>query len=188
MYDDLERYARHLAITGWEIHTQNSLNNAHVFVAGAGGLGSPLLLYLAAAGIKNFTICDYDIVSVSNLNRQILYGETDTGKSKVLKASEKLTKIDKRIQVQILETPLNTEMQSIAAKTDLIIDCLDNFKGRFILNDIAIKTGKPFIHAGVSEYYGQITFIVPGETPCLGCFISMIRKIKILELLAQQPE
>jgi len=165
-----EKYARHLAIKDWTQETQDRLSSAHVFVAGAGGLGSPLLFNLTAAGVGEITICDYDTVSISNLNRQYLYNETDIDKSKVLTAAERLKKINSITKFNCIDSPLSEEMRPQIESADLIIDCLDNFKARFILNKLALDIGIPFIHAGVSEYYGQITFIQPDETPCLGCF------------------
>lgn len=167
-----EKYSRHLAIQGWSEETQNLLSSAHIFVAGAGGLGSPVLLYLAAAGIGEITICDFDTVSVSNLNRQILYNDNDINRSKVLTASQKIESLNSRIKINTIDKPLSHDYVDRVKSADLLIDCLDNFQGRFILNKLSLETGKPLIHAGVSEYYGQITFLEPGETPCLGCFVN----------------
>jgi len=166
-----EKYARHLAIKEWSAETQDMLASAHVFVAGAGGLGSPVLFNLAAAGIGEFTICDFDTVSLSNLNRQILYRDSDVGKSKVFTAANRIRELNSSVKISCVNTPLSEETAGLVKSADIIIDCLDNFKGRFILNQISLNTGIPLIHAGVSEYYGQITFLKPGETPCLGCFV-----------------
>jgi len=171
MHDKYEKFARHLAIKDWSEDTQERLTSAHVFVAGAGGLGSPVLFNLAAAGIGEFTICDFDTVSISNLNRQVLYRESDVGKSKVFTAAERIRELNSTVKINPIDTPLSDETTKIVKSADIIIDCLDNFKGRFILNRISLDTGIPLIHAGVSEYYGQITFLKPGETPCLGCFV-----------------
>jgi len=171
MPEKYEKYARHLAIKGWSEDTQDRLTSAHVFVAGAGGLGSPVLFNLAAAGIGEFTICDFDTVSVTNLNRQVLYRESDVGKYKVFTAAERIRELNSTVKINSIDKPLSDETTDIVKSADIIIDCLDNFKGRFILNRISLDTGIPLIHAGVSEYYGQITFLKPGETPCLGCFV-----------------
>ncbi len=171
MPDKYEKYARHLAIKEWSEDTQERLTSAHVFVAGAGGLGSPVLFNLAAAGIGEFTICDFDTVSLSNLNRQVLYRESDVGKYKVFTAAERIRELNSSVKINSIDKPLSDETTDIVKSADIIIDCLDNFKGRFILNRISLDTGIPLIHAGVSEYYGQITFLKPGETPCLGCFV-----------------
>lgn len=166
-----EKYARHLEIKGWTDETQEKLYSAHVFVAGAGGLGSPLLFNLAAAGIGNLTICDFDVVSTSNLNRQFLYRENDIGKSKVFTAADRLKELNSSINITCIDTPLSDEMSDSLKSADLIIDCLDNFTGRFILNRMSLENGIPLIHAGISEFFGQITFLKPGETPCLACFV-----------------
>lgn len=171
MQDKYEKYARHLAIKEWGPETQDRLTSAHVFVAGAGGLGSPVLFNLATAGIGEFTLCDFDTVSTSNLNRQILYRESDVGKSKVFTAADRIRDLNSSVKINCIDTPLSNETADLVKSAHIIIDCLDNFKGRFILNRISLDTGIPLIHAGVSEYYGQITFLKPGETPCLGCFV-----------------
>ncbi len=166
-----EKYSRHLTIKGWSDETQKKLTSAHIFVAGAGGLGSPLLFYLAGAGIGNLTICDFDTVSASNLNRQILYTENDIGKSKVFTAARRLKELNSCINITCINTPLSENILDNIEPVDLIIDCLDNFKGRFILNNLSLEKNKPLVHAGISEFFGQITFLKPGETPCLACFV-----------------
>lgn len=166
-----EKYARHLAIKGWTAETQQKLISAHVFVAGAGGLGSPLLLNLVGAGIGNLTICDFDVVSISNLNRQILYSENDIGKSKVFTAAKRLKELNSSINITCIDTPLSEDILDNLKPVDLIIDCLDNFEGRFILNRMSLEKKIPLVHAGISEFFGQITFLEPGETPCLACFV-----------------
>ncbi len=168
---DYGKYARHLAIDGWTEKNQDRLSSAHIFVAGAGGLGSPLLLNLTSAGVGEITICDFDTVSLTNLNRQILYNESDIDRSKVHTAAERLNLLNSTTKINCIDSPLSEKMKNQIESADLIIDCLDNFKARFILNQLSLETGIPFIHAGVSEYYGQISFIQPGETPCLGCFV-----------------
>lgn len=171
MFNIHEKYSRHLAIKDWSDETQKKLASAHVFVAGAGGLGSPLLFYLAGAGIGNLTICDFDVVSASNLNRQILYTENDIGKSKVFTAAKRLKELNSSINITCINSSLSEDILDNIKPVDLIIDCLDNFKGRFILNKMSLKKNIPLVHAGISEFFGQITFLKPGETPCLACFV-----------------
>lgn len=169
--DEIKQYQRHFNITGWNEDTQLKLKNASVFVAGAGGLGSVVLYYLAAAGVGKITFCDSDIVDISNLNRQILYGIDDIGKDKVNAAMERLTALNRNIELVALKSFIGKDELDNVTDCDLIIDCVDNFKARHVLNRISLEKKIPMLHAGVTEYYCQLTLLKPGETPCLGCFI-----------------
>ena len=169
--EELKRYQRHFEIAGWNHETQQKLGDATVFVAGAGGLGSPVLYYLAAAGIGKIIFCDRDIVDVSNLNRQILYCADDIGAEKAYTAGQRLHKLNKNITLVPLQGEIDYSLAGQLAECDLIIDCLDNFEARLILNSISVEKRIPMVHAGVNEFYSQITFLKPGETPCLACFI-----------------
>ncbi len=168
--NDINRYRRHFSIKDWDQHTQEKLKSSKIFIAGAGGLGSPLLLYLAGAGAGHLTVCDYDSVDLTNLNRQILYNDSDIGKNKASAAADALKRLNGDIEVKFINDAVSLSMESEIESCDLIVDCLDNFKTRHILNEISVKSGIPLIHGGVSEYYGQVTFIKPGETACLSCF------------------
>jgi len=168
---ELNRYKRQLEISGWDISTQEKLKEATVFVAGAGGLGSPVLYYLASAGVGHIKICDNDRVELSNLNRQILYNTDDTGNWKAEAASKKISLLNDTITITRFNTMAGWDLLDEIKKCDIIIDCLDNFKSRHILNRISLQTGIPMMHAGVSEYYGQMTFLHPGQTLCLACFV-----------------
>lgn len=170
--DEIRRYKRQLAITGWDIRIQEKLKDSSVFVAGAGGLGSPVLYYLAAAGVGKIIICDRDRIEESNLNRQILYNSEDKGKWKAETARNRLALLNDSISVEYFNTEADSKLYNEISRCNLIIDCLDNFESRHEMNSISVKTGVPMIHAGVSEYYGQVTFLHPGETPCLACFLS----------------
>ncbi len=168
---ELTRYKRQLEMPGWDISIQEKLKNASVFVAGAGGLGSPVLYYLAAAGVGHIKICDRDKVELSNLNRQILYSAADTDMWKAETASRKISSLNDSIKITSFNTDAGWNLLDVIKECDIIIDCFDNFESRHILNRISLQTGIPMMHAGVSEYYGQMTFLQPGETPCLACFI-----------------
>lgn len=170
--DELERYSRHFLIEGWDQACQLKLKNSTVFIAGAGGLGSPVSLYLAAAGVGRIIICDMDNVELSNLNRQILYTVNDKGCSKSLRAKERLTALNPAAEVIPLNKRIEDAVEEIKG-ADLILDCLDNFTSRLFLNRVSHENRIPMVHAGVSGYYGQLTFIIPGTTPCLNCFISL---------------
>lgn len=169
--DELERYSRHFLLEGWDLSSQLKLKNSTVFIAGAGGLGSPAALYLAAAGVGRIMICDMDRVELSNLNRQILYTADDINSSKAVRAGKRLTNLNPGTEVIPLEKKIEEAATEIS-EADLILDCLDNFTSRLYLNSVSVKNSIPMVHAGVSGFYGQLTFIIPGTTPCLNCFIS----------------
>ncbi len=169
--DELQRYSRHFLIEGWDQACQLKLKNSTVFIAGAGGLGSPVSLYLAAAGVGRIMICDMDRVELSNLNRQILYTVDDINSSKAESAGRKLISLNPVTDVVPLDKKIEDSVDEIS-QADLILDCLDNFTSRLFLNSVSHKNRIPMVHAGVSGYYGQLTFINPGTTPCLNCFIS----------------
>ena len=169
--NELIRYKRQLEVSGWDKSTQEKLKSAAIFVAGAGGLGSPVLYYLAAAGVGHIKICDRDKVDLSNLNRQILYNTADTDNWKAETAAEKISQLNDGIKITYFNSEAGWSLLDEIKECCIIVDCLDNFESRHILNRISLQTGIPMMHAGVSEYYGQMTFLQPGETPCLACFI-----------------
>jgi adenylyltransferase/sulfurtransferase len=165
-----QRYNRQIILPDWGEAGQQKLKKATVFIAGAGGLGSPVALYLTAAGIGCIRICDAGSVELSNLNRQIIYEEADIGASKSLSAKNSLEMLNHNVKVvPVSEEIKKSNVSRLIGKVDLIIDCLDNFAARYILNEFAVKRRLPFIHAGVYGMSGQITFIHPPLTPCLKC-------------------
>ncbi len=155
----------------WDESTQDKLKKSTVFVAGAGGLGSPVLYYLAAAGVGRIVFCDRDNVDISNLNRQILYDVDNIGMDKVSAAADKLSKLNDCIELVPLKCEISDDIESRVSGCDLIIDCVDNFEARHVLNRISLELKIPMMHAGVTEFYAQFTMLIPGETPCLGCII-----------------
>lgn len=170
--DEITRYERQLPIDGWGIETQEKLKKARVFIAGTGGLGSPVLYYLAAAGVGNIKICDYDRIELSNLNRQILYSQKKLGSLKVDSAFNTIKNLNSNVDIiRIKDKLTKKDADRIIGNVEIILDCLDNFETRHILNTISVKRGIPIIHAGISEISGQVTFLSPPETPCLQCFI-----------------
>ena len=152
---------------------QGKLKDAHVLVVGVGGLGCAASMYLAYAGIGHITIVDDDSVELSNLNRQMLHWERDIGKKKPISAANKLRKINSGVRITSLCKKVTEDnADQIIDGVDVVIDGLDNFQTRFVLNAACIRQGVPFIHAGVNGLLGQITSIVPGKTPCLACIYS----------------
>jgi len=162
-----ERFSRQLGIIGRE--GQEDLGEATVTVVGLGGLGSPVAFYLAAAGIGELVLVDHDEVARSNLNRQIIHGEKDLGKTKSLSASETLKDLNSRVEVNNLTREIKREDLAGLPETDLIIGALDNFQTRYLLNEFAVTEGIPFVHGAVEGFRGQLATILPGETACLRC-------------------
>ncbi|HAR95759.1 MAG TPA: adenylyltransferase [Deltaproteobacteria bacterium] len=170
--DELLRYGRQIMTPGFGEEGQKRLKQAHVLIAGVGGLGSPVAIYLATAGIGRLTIIDFDSVDLSNLNRQILHWEDDVGRRKVDSAGQKLTKINSRIDIHPLSLKITGEnIQDLLGDVDLVMDCMDNMDTRFLINEACVKKGIPMIHGGVREMLGEITTLVPGKTPCLECLL-----------------
>ena len=175
--DDLIRYSRQLSIKGWSRQIQEKLKGSTVFIAGAGGLGSPVLLYLASAGVGRIRICDYDRVELSNLNRQILHSDRRIGRYKVKSAEERVREINPNVEIIPLREKISRKnTKALIEDADVLLDCLDNYDARHHLNRIAVYNALPLIHAGIEAFRGQITFLHPPETSCLACFIP--RKIK----------
>lgn len=170
--DELERYARQMGLPDWGEDGQERLRNACVFIAGAGGLGSSVALYLAAAGVGRITLCDPDTVELSNLNRQILYSTSDIGRKKVGAASERLVSLNPTAAIVPLLERIDTRAApDLVRGHDIAIDCLDTLEARFVLNRACITLGIPMIYAAVGGFTGQLSFIHPPTTPCLECFI-----------------
>lgn len=165
---DLKRYDRQIKLFGAE--GQEKLKRAKVFIAGAGGLGSPISIYLAAAGIGKIVLVDKDVVELSNLNRQILHTEKDVGAKKALSAREKLVGLNSDISVEAIPETLDEgNVTSLVGDADLIIDAMDNFSTRYLLNRTAVKKRIPFIHGAIYGFHGQATTVLPGKTACLRC-------------------
>jgi molybdopterin/thiamine biosynthesis adenylyltransferase len=165
---DLDRYDRQIRLFGAE--GQEKLKRAKVFITGAGGLGSPISIYLAAAGIGKIVLVDKDVVELSNLNRQILHWERDVGSRKALSALEKLQKMNSDIIVEAAAEILDEEnVLHLVGDADLIIDAMDNFPSRYLLNKAALDRKMPFIHGAIHGFHGQATTVLPGRTACLRC-------------------
>jgi molybdopterin/thiamine biosynthesis adenylyltransferase len=165
-----ERYDRQIILPGWGEEAQGALKGSTVFIAGAGGLGSAVALYLAAAGIGILRICDHGEVELSNLNRQILHGDKDVGRKKVHSAGDSITRVNPEVKTVLLDRTLNDhDIAELVADALILVDCLDNFETRFVLNRFAAGRGLPMVHAGVYGMAGQITFLHSPHTPCLQC-------------------
>jgi adenylyltransferase/sulfurtransferase len=171
--EDRIKYGRQIIYPGFGAIGQEKLQASHVLVVGVGGLGCAASMYLTYAGIGHITIVDDDSVELSNLNRQVLHWERDIGKKKTISATGKLRNINSGIRISSLCKKITeNNAEQIITGADVVIDGLDNYKTRFVLNAACIRQRVPFIHAGVNGLLGQITTIVPGKTPCLACIYS----------------
>lgn len=156
--EELIRYSRHLNLPDFGVEQQEQLKKARVLVIGAGGLGSPVLLYLAAAGVGHIGIVEFDVVEESNLQRQILYGSEDVGKAKAQVAKKKLEALNPHIHIEIYETDLNRENAiALISEYDVVADGTDNFPTRYLVNDACVLAGKPNVYASIFRYEGQVS-------------------------------
>lgn len=167
MKDYLIRYQRQITLEGFGIQAQDKLTNAKVLVIGAGGLGCPALQYLVAAGVGHIGIADFDVVHLSNLHRQILFGQDDVGKKKVLIAKEKLTQINNLVQIETYDVEWK-QAQCIQhfPQYDIIIDATDNFASRYLINDACVLMGKPLIFGAVNKFEGQLAVFNNSKEAC----------------------
>ena len=167
---------------------QEQLKNAHIFIAGAGGLGSPVSLYLAVAGVGMITIVDMDAVDQTNLNRQILHFDRDIGRKKTALAEEKLQEINPDITIHAIDAKIDeTNAADLVGKADGIVDAMDNYPTRYLLNDVAIAKKVPLFHGGIRGFYGQATTIIPGTTPCLKCIFPKAPPLEVLPVVGVTP-
>ncbi|TAK02951.1 MAG: molybdopterin-synthase adenylyltransferase MoeB [Candidatus Manganitrophaceae bacterium] len=168
--EQLVRYSRHIILTEVGGKGQKKIGQAKVLVVGAGGLGSPIALYLAAAGVGTLGLIDADAVDLSNLQRQIIHHTSDIGRPKVLSAQEKIVAINPDVKVVPYQENLNAENAlKIFNEFEYIIDGTDNFPAKFLINDAAYFAKKPLIHAGILRFEGQIFTILPGTSACYRC-------------------
>jgi adenylyltransferase/sulfurtransferase len=168
--NELERYDRQIMIRGFGEEGQEKLKNAKVFIAGSGGLGSPVSIYLAAAGIGMVRIVDHDEIELSNLNRQVLHWDENIGMRKVDSTTEKLKRLNPEVKIEaVAETITGVNVHQLVAGFDLIVDAMDNMPTRYLLNKAAIEKGIPFFHGAVYGFEGRAITIIPGKTACLQC-------------------
>ena len=174
--NELLRYSKQIILKEIGIIGQKKISSAKILVVGVGGLGCPLILYLANAGIGNIGLVDNDKVDLSNLNRQIIFNSTDVGKSKVIQAKKFVKKINKKIKVKAYKDRLTEEnIKNILKNYDVICDCSDNFSTRYLLNDFSLKNKKILISAAINRFDAHIfTFNFKKNVPCYRCFMPEI--------------
>ena len=166
----LERYSRHITLKEIGVRGQKKLLAAKVLIIGAGGLGAPAAMYLAAAGVGTIGIADCDSVELSNLQRQIIHTTDDIGKPKVQSAAETIESLNPDVEVITYHEYVSSKnIAAIIAEYDFIIDGADNFPTKFLINDACVLGHKPFCHAGILRFEGQLMTYVPDVSPCYRC-------------------
>ena len=164
------RYSRHILLPEVGGVGQSRLLSSSVLVIGAGGLGSPVALYLAAAGVGHIGLVDMDQVDLSNLQRQVIHRTSDVGRMKVSSAKEKIALLNPDVRVTEYPFPLMADNASdIAVQYDVLVDGTDNFAAKFLINDLAILTDRPLVHAGILRFVGQVLTVLPGKSACYRC-------------------
>ncbi|MDX1416100.1 MAG: molybdopterin-synthase adenylyltransferase MoeB [Candidatus Promineifilaceae bacterium] len=169
-HEEVQRYSRHLIMPEVGMEGQKKLKAASILLIGAGGLGSPLAMYLAAAGIGRIGLVDYDVVDYSNLQRQVIHGTEDVGRLKLESARERILDINPHVQVDTYEVPLTSDNAlEIIAPYDIVIDGTDNFPTRYLTNDACVLLGKPNVYGSIFRFEGQASVFYAEEGPCYRC-------------------
>ena len=171
--DEILRYSRHLIMPEVGMEGQQKLKAARVLCIGAGGLGSPLALYLAAAGVGTLGIVDFDVVDFTNLQRQIIHTTADVGRQKLDSAAEKLKAINPFLNIRKFDTRLSSENAlELFREFDIIADGTDNFPTRYLVNDACVLTGKPNVYGSIFRFEGQASVFATKDGPCYRCLYS----------------
>lgn len=167
----LERYRRQTILEQVGEEGQAALGAARVLIVGLGGLGSPVALYLAAAGVGTLGLVDFDLVELSNLQRQMIFSESQVGQPKVMAARARLLALNSALKVNVHKLALNqANAVELIAGYDLVVDCSDNFAARYAINDACLALGKPFVFGSLYRFEGQVSFFCHEEAPCYRCF------------------
>ena len=168
--DEILRYSRHLILPDVGLAGQEKLKAASILLVGAGGLGSPLALYLAAAGVGHLGLVDFDVVDLTNLQRQILHGTKDVGRSKLASARERIADINPNVRVSAFETMLDSSNAlDIVRGFDVVVDGTDNFPTRYLVNDACVLLGKPNVYGSIFRFEGQASVFATADGPCYRC-------------------
>jgi len=170
--NQLLRYSRHILLPQIGYEGQDKLVNSHALIVGAGGLGSPAALYLAAGGVSTLTICDFDVVDLTNLQRQILHTTASVGNNKAISARKTLLELNPEVQVNTVETKSTAaEFAKLIAQADVVLDCSDNFATRYTLNKLCVELKKPLVSGAALGFEGQVTVydMRSNISPCYHC-------------------
>ncbi len=171
--EQIHRYARHIVLPQVGGKGQRKLLDSRVLVVGAGGLGSPVSLYLAAAGVGTIGLVDHDVVDLSNLQRQIVHRNSDIGRQKVASAADTLVALNP--DVKVVQHPVmfsSANAMELIAEYDLVVECSDNFPAKYLANDACVLSGKPLVWGAVFQFDGQMSVVLPGRGPCYRCIFS----------------
>lgn len=170
--NQLLRYSRHILLNEIAYEGQEKLSNSHALIIGAGGLGAPVSLYLAAAGVGQLTICDFDEVELTNLQRQVIHSTESIGMNKSLSAKQSIATLNPEVSVHSVETKSSeSELQVLIDQSDVVIDCSDNFETRYLLNKLCVQEKKPLVSGAAIGFEGQITVYDHrlSDSPCYHC-------------------
>jgi sulfur-carrier protein adenylyltransferase/sulfurtransferase len=171
--EELQRYARHLILPEVGPEGQAKLKSARVLIVGAGGLGSPVALYLAAAGVGTLGLADFDVVDASNLHRQVLFGTPDVGRPKLAAAAERLRELNPNVRIEPFEGRLSSSNAlEVIRAFDVVADGTDNFPTRYLVNDACVLTGRPNVYASVFKFEGQVSVFWAQKGPCYRCLFA----------------
>lgn len=185
---ETQRYTRQMIIPSWGEATQRKLKASKIFIAGAGGLGSPVSFNLAVAGIGLIRICDFDSPELSNLNRQFLHDDSRVGMNKAESAKRTLSRLNPHVRIEAITEKIDeASVDRLVADSDLILDCMDNYPTRFVLNAAAIRKGIPLIHGSIWGFEGRVTFIQTPETACLACLFKEAPPREVFPVLGATP-
>jgi len=169
-HEEILRYSRHLILPDVGVEGQRKLKAARVLLIGAGGLGSPLALYLSAAGVGHIGLVDFDIVDVTNLQRQVLHGTSDVGTSKLVSARKRIAEVNPHVELTTYDTPLNsTNALEIFKDYDIVVDGTDNFPTRYLVNDACVLLGIPNVYGSIYRFEGQASVFATKDGPCYRC-------------------
>lgn len=183
--EELQRYSRHILLKEMGREGQEKICEGRVLVVGAGGLGSPILMYLAAAGVGTLGIADGDAADLSNLQRQIIHTTPDIGVMKAISAKEKINALNPNVKVKVYGEYLKTEeAMEVVKDYDFVIDATDNYLSKLLINDVCVAAGKPFSHGAVLRFHGQAFTYIPGHT-CYRCIFGDEPPAGTVELPAQ---
>jgi sulfur-carrier protein adenylyltransferase/sulfurtransferase len=168
--EEILRYSRHLILPEVGLEGQKALKAARVLLVGAGGLGSPLALYLAAAGVGTLGLVDFDVVDLTNLQRQVLHGTRDVGRSKLASAADRIHDLNPHVALESFDTRLTSENAlEIVQSFDLVVDGTDNFATRYLVNDACVLTGRPNVYGSIFRFEGQASVFATPDGPCYRC-------------------
>ena len=185
---ELMRYHRQMLIGGWGEEGQRRLKASRVFVAGAGGLGSPASIYLAVAGVGQLRLCDFDSPELSNLNRQILHNDSRIGTNKAISGEMTLRSLNPDIEIEALPARIEEgNVDELVGEAHVIVDCMDNFPTRYLLNACARRKGIPFVHGSIWGLEGKLSFIQSPETACLECIFPVPPPRAVFPVLGATP-